>query len=426
MLLKLEFFLYTTFLVLGTLIPIIVAVAFFTLSERKIMAFIQRREGPNATGTFGLLQPLADGLKLLIAEPIRVMQATPYLYMLSATLPLVFSLMQWSVIPLGYYEAVSNNSFINILYLFPLSLGGVYGVMLSGWASNSKYSSIGSFRSIAQLVSYDIPFILSILPLLIVCGSLNITEIAYLQSKTLWFFFLNVPAALVFFITALAETNRAPFDLPEAEAELVAGFNVEYSAMFFALFFLGEYSSMLLTSLLCTQLFFSEDTVLSLFLCIFLAVVGVFIVVSIDDLLNISKDFLSKYEEYMLIVLCMMLVDTIIPVYHSLAVLMYSVPPFPTRCIFWMGIYFINNFLTDTAYFLICSYISTIFVLKIPYSIKTIIVCVAFIVARAVAPRYRYDQLMNFCWKGLIPLSLSNVFMSLSLLLLFNGFVGSV
>lgn len=329
LLLFIEFCLHTSILVLGTLIPIIIAVAFFTLSERKIMAFMQRREGPNVAGSFGILQPLADGLKLLIAEPIRIMQATPYLYILSATLPFIFSLMQWSVVPLGYYEAVANDSTINILYLFPLALGGTYGVMLSGWASNSKYSSIGSFRSIAQLVSYDIPFMLSIIPILIVSGSLNITEVGYLQSKTLWFFFLNIPAALVFFITALAETNRAPFDLPEAEAELVAGFNVEYSAMFFALFFLGEYSSMLLISLLYTQLFFGEDTLTNMLLCLTIALVGLWVVLYMDEFLAYNKPYLY---ELIFITICLYIVDYSIHIFDSLAVIILNVRAY--RCMF--------------------------------------------------------------------------------------------
>lgn len=267
-----ELYIYILMLVLSTVVPSIIAVAFFTVSERKIMAFIQRREGPNVAGVVGLLQPLADGLKLLIAESIIVRQAPPYLFILSATLPLIFSLFQWSIIPIGYYKEITNNSFINVLYLFPIAMGSTYGVVLSGWASNSKYATLGSFRSVAQLISYDIPMLLSLIPIFIACGSLNITEIGYIQSKTLWFFFVNPAAAVIFFITALAETNRAPFDLPEAEAELVAGFNVEYSAMTFALFFLGEYGSMLLMSVIYVQLFFGEDTISDISLLLFIII----------------------------------------------------------------------------------------------------------------------------------------------------------
>ena len=245
---------YYTFLVLGTILPVLIAVAFFTLAERKIMAFVQRRRGPDVVGFWGLLQPIADALKLIIAEPIILSNSSPYLFLIAPLMPLIFGLASWSVIPLGYAEG-HNISSINLFYLFPLSMGSVYGIILSGWASSSKYSILGSFRSVAQMLSYDISLMLAIIPIIILAGSANLTEIVLVQDKSCWFAIPLLPLVFIFFITMLAETNRAPFDLPEAEAELVAGFNVEYSSVIFAFFFLGEYSSMILMSVLMTLLF---------------------------------------------------------------------------------------------------------------------------------------------------------------------------
>ena len=242
-------------LTLWTIIPILIAVAFFTLAERKIMAFIQRRKGPDVVGFWGLLQPIADALKLIIAEPIILSNSEPYLFLLAPSLPLIFGLSSWSIIPFSYI-ASHNNSTINILYLFPISMGSVYGIILAGWASNSKYAILGSFRSVSQILSYDISMLLCTIPIILLSGSLNLFDIILAQSDSCWFFIPLLPLSVIFFITMLAETNRAPFDLPEAEAELVAGFNVEYSSVIFAFFFLGEYSNMILMSTLIVLFFF--------------------------------------------------------------------------------------------------------------------------------------------------------------------------
>lgn len=235
------------------IIPVLVSVAFFTLLERKLMAYIQRRKGPNVVGIAGLLQPFADGLKLLIKEPIIPGNANRYLYTLAPILTLLLSFMGWSIIPFDY-NAVYSNINIGILYLFAISSLGVYGIILAGWASNSKYAFFGALRSAAQMISYEVSIGIIIITVLLCTGSLNLTEIVLAQ-KTIWYIIPLFPLFILFIISAIAETNRAPFDLPEAEAELVSGYNVEYSSVGFAFFFIGEYANIILMSGLSVILF---------------------------------------------------------------------------------------------------------------------------------------------------------------------------
>jgi NADH-quinone oxidoreductase subunit H len=252
------FFFFTLKVILLSLIlivPIIISVAFFTLAERKVMASIQRRQGPNVVGFMGLLQPIADGIKLIAKEFIVPSKAKALIFIFAPVLTFFLALAGWAVIPFN-----SGNVFVDIdlgiLYVFAVSSLGIYGVLLSGWSSNSKYAFLGSLRSAAQMVSYEVSIGLILVPIVILSGSLNLSDIVYTQELKGWFCFPLFPLVIVFFISMLAETNRAPFDLPEAEAELVAGFNVEYSSMGFALFFLGEYSSMILMSSLASIFFF--------------------------------------------------------------------------------------------------------------------------------------------------------------------------
>lgn len=239
--------------VLIIIVPLLVAVAYFTLAERKVIASMQRRRGPNVVGVWGLLQPLADGLKLLVKETILPSNSNVILFVIAPILTFLISLLGWAVIPYAETVVLSDLN-VGILYTFAVSSLGVYGIILSGWSSNSKYAFLGALRSAAQMVSYEVSIGLIIISVLLCAGSLNLSKIVLAQ-ESIWYIIPLFPVAMMFFISALAETNRAPFDLPEAEAELVAGYNVEYSAMGFALFFLGEYANILMMCALNTILF---------------------------------------------------------------------------------------------------------------------------------------------------------------------------
>ena len=239
--------------ILGLVVPLLVAVAYLTLAERKVMASMQRRKGPNVVGFFGILQPLADGLKLLIKEPVLPSSANTVVFLAAPVVTFLLALISWAVIPFGEGMVLSDLD-IGMLYIFAISSLGVYGVIMAGWSSNSKYAFLGALRSTAQMVSYEVSLGLIIITVLMCVGSLNLSEIVLAQEEV-WFAVPLFPLLLLFFISCLAETNRAPFALPEAEAELVAGYNVEYSSMGFALFFLGEYANMIMMSVLCVILF---------------------------------------------------------------------------------------------------------------------------------------------------------------------------
>jgi NADH-quinone oxidoreductase subunit H len=239
--------------ILVVVIPLLISVAYFTLAERKIMGSIQRRKGPNVIGYLGLLQPLADGLKLFVKETILPSNANLIVFLIAPMLSFILSLMGWAVIPLGEGAVLSDLN-VGILYLFAISSLSVYGIIMSGWSSNSKYPFLGALRSAAQMISYEVSIGFIIVSVVMCVGSFNLSKIVIAQ-KSIWFIIPLFPVFLMFIISALAETNRHPFDLPEAEAELVSGYNVEYSAMGFALFFLGEYANMLLMSALTVILF---------------------------------------------------------------------------------------------------------------------------------------------------------------------------
>jgi NADH-quinone oxidoreductase subunit H len=237
----------------GVIIPLLISVAYVTLLERKVMASMQQRRGPNIVGFFGLLQPFADGLKLLIKETILPSSANIGIFILAPILTFLLSLITWAVIPIGA-NLVFVDLNVGILYLLAISSLGVYGIITAGWSSNSKYAFLGALRSAAQMISYEVSLGLIIISVLICSGTLNLTDIILSQNKV-WYIYPMFPLFIMFFISGLAETNRAPFDLPEAEAELVSGYNTEYAAMGFALFFLGEYANMIMMCSTITILF---------------------------------------------------------------------------------------------------------------------------------------------------------------------------
>jgi len=242
--------------ILANFIPILICVIFYTLAERKAMAAIQRRLGPSYITQHGIAQPLADGVKALLKETIIPKRANKVLFLIAPCIVLTIGYGNWGLIPFNtneiyQYLEVKNyaNLSLSLFLLLAISSISVYGIILAGWASNSKYSFLGSIRSTAQMLSYEISLTVIIIPLILCNQSINLSEIVFAQ-KHLWNIWILWPLAIIFFIISLAETNRAPFDLPEAEAEIVAGYNIEYSGMLFAMFFLAEYSSMVLISTL--------------------------------------------------------------------------------------------------------------------------------------------------------------------------------
>ena len=314
--------------ILSIVVPLLISVAYFTIAERKIMGSIQRRRGPNVVGYLGLLQPLADGLKLFAKETLLPTAANTGIFILAPLLFFILSLMSWAVIPFGDGLVLSNIN-VGVLYLFAISSLSVYGIVLSGWSSNSKYSFLGSLRSAAQMISYEVSMGFIIVSVILCSGSFNLSDIVFSQ-ENVWYISSLFPPFLMFFISTLAETNRHPFDLPEAEAELVSGYNVEYSAMGFALFFLGEYANMLLMSAMTSIL------------------------------------FLGGW----------------LPIFD---ILPFNILPSP----FWL-------------------------------SLKICIFVILFCWIRAALPRYRYDQLMTLGWKVFLPLSLSWLVFTASVLISFS------
>jgi len=241
--------------ILPIVLPVILMVALFTLFERKILASVQRRRGPNVVGIFGLLQPFSDAFKLIFKETIIPGLSNLVLFVVAPIFTFTLSLLSWAVIPFNYGNVISDIS-LGLMFIFAISSLSVYGIIISGWSSNSKYAFLGSLRSAAQFISYEVVIGIMLMVILISIGSLNFTNIVQFQTNV--FFLIPFwPSLFMFFIAALAETNRVPFDLPEAESELVSGFNVEYAATTFVLFFLSEYSNILIMCCLISIFFFN-------------------------------------------------------------------------------------------------------------------------------------------------------------------------
>nr|QCD25578.1 NADH dehydrogenase subunit 1 [Lamprolepis smaragdina] len=303
------------------ILPILVAVAFLTLLERKILGYMQLREGPNIVGPYGLLQPISDGVKLFIKEPLRPSSSSPTLFIATPTLALFLALMIWTPLPMPTTLADLN---LGLLFMLALSSMAVYSILWSGWASNSKYPLIGALRAVAQTISYEVTLGIILLAVIVLTGGFTMKTLATTQEH-LWLFITSWPLAMMWFISTLAETNRAPFDLTEGESELVSGFNVEYAAGPFALFFLAEYANIMMMNTLTCILFFSPMGTLS--------------------------------------------------------------PP-----MFTMNL-----------------------------MLKTTILTILFLWARASYPRFRYDQLMHLLWKNFLPLTLALFMWHLALPTMLSG-----
>lgn len=235
-------------------VPVLISVAYLTLTERKVIGYTQLRKGPNLVGLYGVLQPLADGVKLFSKEIIIPNHANTWIYLIAPILALTISLVIWSIFPINKYTVISDVE-LGLFFIFALSSINVYSILMSGWSSNSKYAFLGALRAAAQMISYEISIGLLIITVIFIAGGLNLSYINLTQTQTTWFIWPLLPVGLMFFISCLAETNRAPFDLTEGESELVSGYNVEYSSMVFASFFLAEYAHIIFMSFLFSLLF---------------------------------------------------------------------------------------------------------------------------------------------------------------------------
>ena len=249
----LNIILQESYKILFLLVPVLVSVAMIVWLDRRVWAFVQKRQGPNVVGPFGLLQSLADALKYIFKEIIIPASSNKVIFILAPIITMTLALIAWAVIPFGLEQVLADIN-VGILYIFAVSSLGVYGIIMGGWASNSKYPFLGAIRSAAQMVSYEVSIGIIIINVLLCVGSLNLNDIVVAQ-KEMWFVIPLFPMFVIFFISALAETNRPPFDLPEAEAELVAGYQTEYSGMMYAMFWLGEYANILLMCALGSILF---------------------------------------------------------------------------------------------------------------------------------------------------------------------------
>ncbi|MGV2348391.1 MAG UNVERIFIED_CONTAM: NADH-quinone oxidoreductase subunit NuoH [Methylobacterium ajmalii] len=321
--------LYGLLEVLAVLVPVLLAVAFMTIIERKALAAMQRRVGPNTVGAFGVLQPFADALKLVMKETVVPSSANAGLFYLAPSITLVFALMGWAVMPLGPGAAMADLE-LGVLYSLAVSSIGVYGVLLAGWSANEAYAFMGGLRSTSQMISYELVLGSCVLAVLLLAGTLNLNAIVEAQTP-IWYVVPLAPMFILFIISVLAETNRTPFDLPEAESELVAGFMTEHSAMPFVLFFLGEYCSIVLMSTLSATLFLGG----------------------------------------------------------------------------WaMPMLFVNT--------------TPLSISALVLALKTCAGCFGFVWFRATLPRMRYDQLMNFCWTGMLPVAIALVLLVPSILVAFD------
>ena len=370
-------------------VPVLLTVAFVTVAERKTMASMQRRLGPNIIGYYGLLQAFADALKLLLKEYISPTQANIILFFLGPVVTLIFSLLGYSVIPYGPGLAISDFN-LGIIYLLAVSSLSTYGILLAGWSANSKYAFLGSLRSTAQLISYELILSSAILLVVLLTGSLNLTVNVEAQ-KAVWFLLPLLPIFIIFFIGSIAETNRAPFDLAEAESELVSGFMTEHAAVIFVFFFLAEYASIVLICILISILFLGGY----LFSSIFSFLISLINILNLDLLSN--SYIISEIDRFLSLVY-----KVFINMPHQLWYLNYH-PISDT-------ISYLSHQVTISMVGLntLLSYpiIEGVFY-GLTLGFKTCIMIFVFIWTRASLPRIRFDQLMSFCWTILLPLVIS-------------------
>jgi len=406
--------------VLLLIIPVLMTVAFITIAERKTMASMQRRIGPNIVGYYGLLQAFADALKLLIKEYVYPTQANIILFFVGPLITLLFSLYVYAMVPYGPGISIYDFNF-GLLYMLIVSSLATYGILLAGWSANSKYAFLGSLRSTAQLISYELILSSALLLIVLLTGTLNLTVIVEMQKAT-WFILPLFPLFYIFFIASIAETNRAPFDLAEAESELVSGFMTEHAAGIFVFFFLGEYASIILICILITlillggydilTIFFFVEEILYTFIYFFISsIYTIFLNLKFLILIvyNISETIMN-YDIFNLLFIiniketfqfnqCIDIINYIYYNYMKVNI-EYGIFNIIEKLNYFNHLNIVAYVLTNVPNSHI--YLSLIYALGI--SIKTIILIFSFIWVRASFPRIRYDQLMSFCWTKLLPL----------------------
>lgn len=382
--------------VIFVIVPILIAVAFVTVAERKTMASMQRRLGPNIVGYFGLLQAFADALKLLLKEYIAPAQANFILFFIGPVITLIFALLGYAAVPFGPGLSIADFN-LGILFMLAVSSLATYGILLAGWSANSKYAFLGSLRSTAQLISYELILTSAILIIIFITGSLNLT-INIESQRAIWYIVPLLPVFLIFFIGSIAETNRAPFDLAEAESELVSGFMTEHAAVVFVFFFLAEYASIILICILTTILFLGGYLLDLSF--IFYIVKSIFFIV----------DFLTDQLYYIVNILYDLIFSLFASVYGEnsiISITSFFYPIFPdtiTAKVF----YYIKDIISQFDYDYFMSQIQdSIYLINDNHifnlGFKSCIMIFVFIWVRASFPRIRYDQLMSFCWTILLP-----------------------
>jgi NADH-ubiquinone oxidoreductase chain 1 len=392
-------YIISIFEILIVILPILITVAFITIAERKTMASMQRRLGPNIVGYYGLLQPFADALKLLIKEYIAPTQANIILFFLGPFITLIFSLYGYAMIPFG--PGITINDFnLGLLYILAVSSLATYGILLAGWSANSKYAFLGSLRSTAQLISYELILSSALLLIVLSTGSLNLTVIIEIQKIT-WFIIPLLPLFAIFFIASIAETNRAPFDLAEAESELVSGFMTEHAAGIFVFFFLAEYASIILMCILITIVLlggyeiFSLINILFMFLYNILNILITIISFSIDIFINYLKILISIISMLYNIFFDKINYDLIDNEIKTLNNFYNHINEFSSKD---LNVNYIDIFLFSNN----INILSYVYIMNL--GIKSCILIFTYIWVRASYPRIRFDQLMSYCWTVLLPI----------------------